>query len=238
MKCRVWLVTLVLCFAGASAVICSRKLARVQEAAERLAASTGQECLAVAVDVRKPETIVAGVASAMKKFGKIDILVNGERAVSCSVRLALFNMHGLVAGAAGNFLCPASALSFKAFRTVMEIDAHGTFNVIKAVFDACMKDHGGVVLNVTATLHYKGDRLQAHAGAAKAAIGTLLQTLVFVQAWCGSAGAARKVSEADVCPAPRAIRWLNAAPCKRLGCARHSSELRGTRTDCRHGRIP
>lgn len=75
-------------------------------------------------------------------------------------------------GAAGNFLCPAATMSANAFRTVMEIDALGTFNVTKAVFDASMQEHGGCVLNITATLHYKGDLLQAHAGAAKAAIGT------------------------------------------------------------------
>ena len=42
-------------------------------------------------------------------------------------------------GAAGNFLCPASNLSFNAFRTVMEIDAHGTYNVSKVVYDKFMK---------------------------------------------------------------------------------------------------
>ena len=41
--------------------------------------------------------------------------------------------------AAGNFLCPAAGLSFNAFRTVMDIDAIGTFNVTKVVFDQFMK---------------------------------------------------------------------------------------------------
>ena len=45
----------------------------------------------------------------------------------------------LLADAAGNFLCPAESLSFNAYRTVMDIDALGTFNVTKAVFDASMK---------------------------------------------------------------------------------------------------
>lgn len=42
-------------------------------------------------------------------------------------------------GAAGNFLCPAEGLSFNAFRTVMDIDAIGTFNTTKVVFDEYMK---------------------------------------------------------------------------------------------------
>lgn len=37
--------------------------------------------------------------------------------------------------AAGNFLCPASSLSFNAFKTVMEIDTMGTFNTSKVVYE-------------------------------------------------------------------------------------------------------
>ena len=33
------------------------------------------------------------------------------------------------------------------------------------------QDHGGVIVNITATLYYRGQVLQAHAGSAKAAIG-------------------------------------------------------------------
>jgi hypothetical protein len=38
-------------------------------------------------------------------------------------------------GAAGNFLCPAVSLSFNAFKTVMEIDTMGTFNVSKTAYE-------------------------------------------------------------------------------------------------------
>lgn len=46
-------------------------------------------------------------------------------------------LHLLVclAGAAGNFLCPASVLSFNAFRTVMDIDTMGTFNVSRVLYE-------------------------------------------------------------------------------------------------------
>ncbi|NXY00175.1 DECR2 reductase, partial [Centropus bengalensis] len=75
-------------------------------------------------------------------------------------------------GAAGNFLCPASALSFNAFKTVIDIDTIGTFNTSKVLFEKYFRDHGGVIVNITATLSYRGQALQVHAGAAKAAIGT------------------------------------------------------------------
>lgn len=43
--------------------------------------------------------------------------------------------------AAGNFLCPASALSFNAFKTVLEIDTMGTFNASKVVYEKWFKVH-------------------------------------------------------------------------------------------------
>lgn len=41
--------------------------------------------------------------------------------------------------AAGNFLCPASSLSFNAFKTVLEIDTMGTFNASKVVYEKWFK---------------------------------------------------------------------------------------------------
>ncbi|XP_072791734.1 peroxisomal 2,4-dienoyl-CoA reductase [(3E)-enoyl-CoA-producing] isoform X5 [Taeniopygia guttata] len=85
----------------------------------------------------------------LQEFKRIDILING---------------------AAGNFLCPASALSFNAFKTVIDIDTMGTFNTSKVLFEKYFRDHGGIIVNITATLSYRGQALQVHAGAAKAAI--------------------------------------------------------------------
>ncbi|KAJ8245791.1 hypothetical protein GJAV_G00260360 [Gymnothorax javanicus] len=133
---------------GCDAVIGSRNLEKLSEAAQKLRAATGRRCLALALDVRQPETISAAVEEALKEFGRIDILINN---------------------AAGNFLCPATSLSFNAFRTVMEIDTMGTFNTSKVVYEKWFKDHGGSIVNISATLGYKGQALQVHAGSAKAA---------------------------------------------------------------------
>ncbi|XP_033108711.1 peroxisomal 2,4-dienoyl-CoA reductase-like [Anneissia japonica] len=131
-------------------VILSRKLERVQKSSKKLEEATGQRCLAIQLDVRKPQDVLAAVDKALSYYGRIDIVVNG---------------------AAGNFLCPVESMSFNAFKTVIEIDTIGTFNVSKAVYDKYLKDHGGVIINISATLAYKGQMLQAHAGPAKAAIG-------------------------------------------------------------------
>uniref|UniRef100_A0A8B9MZX1 Peroxisomal 2,4-dienoyl-CoA reductase [(3E)-enoyl-CoA-producing] n=1 Tax=Accipiter nisus TaxID=211598 RepID=A0A8B9MZX1_9AVES len=82
-----------------------------------------------------------------------------------------------VGGAAGNFLCPASALSFNAFKTVIDIDTIGTFNTSKVLFEKYFRDHGGVIVNITATLSYRGQALQVHAGTAKAAIDAMTRHL-------------------------------------------------------------
>ncbi|XP_048870525.1 peroxisomal 2,4-dienoyl-CoA reductase [(3E)-enoyl-CoA-producing] isoform X2 [Brienomyrus brachyistius] len=133
---------------GCDTAIGSRNTERLSVASKKLMATTGRLCLPLVMDVRQPETIDAAVEETLKKFGRIDILINN---------------------AAGNFLCPATSLSFNAFKTVMEIDTIGTFNTSKVVYEKWMKDHGGSIVNISATLGYKGQVLQVHAGSAKAA---------------------------------------------------------------------
>ncbi|PNI19116.1 DECR2 isoform 11, partial [Pan troglodytes] len=73
------------------------RTSRLLQAARKLAGATGRRCLPLSMDVRAPPAVMAAVDQALKEFGRIDILIN------C---------------AAGNFLCPAGALSFNAFKTV------------------------------------------------------------------------------------------------------------------------
>uniref|UniRef100_A0A2K8DNE3 2,4-dienoyl-CoA reductase [(3E)-enoyl-CoA-producing] n=2 Tax=Chromera velia TaxID=505693 RepID=A0A2K8DNE3_9ALVE len=139
---------------GADTCIVSRKMPVLEEAAKELSQATGRQCLPVSADVRDDASLESAVQTALKKFGHIDILVNG---------------------AAGNFLCPLEKLSAKGFKTVMEIDAQGTFNASQAVYKLAFSKQreGGVIINISATLHYNGCLLQTHAGAAKAAIDAM-----------------------------------------------------------------
>ena len=95
--------------------------------------SEGIEAAQVRGDVRSEESCDDAVESAVQAFGKLDILVN------C---------------AAGNFLSPAEGLTSKGFRTVMEIDCIGTFNMSRAAFPY-LKEAGeavgdAVIINITA----------------------------------------------------------------------------------------
>ncbi|XP_068100320.1 peroxisomal 2,4-dienoyl-CoA reductase [(3E)-enoyl-CoA-producing] isoform X2 [Hyperolius riggenbachi] len=141
---------------GCDTVIVSRNQQRLNEAAEKLRTATGRRCLALVGDVRQPQTLISAVEEALRTFSRIDILINN---------------------AAGNFLCPASSLSFNAFKTVHEIDSMGTFNASKIVYEHYFRDHGGVIINISATLDYKGQVLQVHAGSAKAAIDAMTRHL-------------------------------------------------------------
>lgn len=133
---------------GCDTVIASRNLDKLKEAAKKLCAASGRRCLPLCIDVRQPQSIQAAVDDTLKEFGRVDVLINN---------------------AAGNFLCPASALSFNAFKTVLEIDTMGTFNTSKVLYEKWFKEHGGTIVNVSATLGYRGQALQVHAGSAKAA---------------------------------------------------------------------
>ncbi len=141
---------------GAQACIVGRSLERLQAASSSVRDATGRECIPVAADVRDGAAVEGAVETALRQFGRIDIVVNG---------------------AAGNFLAPASQLSYNGFKTVIDIDTIGTFNVSKAVFDRYLRQHGGNIINISATLHYGAVAGQIHAAAAKAAIDSITRTL-------------------------------------------------------------
>ncbi len=141
---------------GAKVAIMGRKAERLEAAAKELADDTGEECLATPGDVRDAARVEEALDATLSRFGRVDMVVNG---------------------AAGNFLCPASQLSYNAFRTVIDIDAVGTWNVCRAAFERTLRDHGGSILNISATLHYAATPLQTHASAAKAAVDSLTKSL-------------------------------------------------------------
>ncbi len=135
---------------GAKVCIVSRKLDVLEQTAKEIGA------IAVAADVRKPDELATAVKTVLDKFGKLTTLVNG---------------------AAGNFLAPAAALSPNAFKTVIDIDLLGTVNATKACAEALMACRDGLVLNISATLHYHGTPLQIHASAAKAGVDAVTKNL-------------------------------------------------------------
>ncbi len=141
---------------GADVCIVSRKHDVLDATAKQIGAATGRTPLAVAADVRQPDAVAHVIAATLDKFGKLDTIVNG---------------------AAGNFLAPAAGLSPNGFKTVIDIDLNGTFNMSRAAFEALSKAGDGFILNISATLHYHGTPLQIHASAAKAGVDAITKNL-------------------------------------------------------------
>ncbi len=188
---------------GADVCITSRKPEVLAQAAAELSAETGREVLAVAADVRDPDACARAVAATVDRFGSLDTLVNG---------------------AAGNFLAPAAALSSNGFSTVIDIDLKGTFNATRAAFEPLRTSGRGVILNISATLHYHGTPLQVHACAAKAGVDAMTRTIAVewgrfgIRAVCIAPGpiaeteGMRRLSSGD-----NAARAIAAIPAGRLG---------------------
>jgi len=106
----------------------SRSAERVERACGVLKRH-GSKVLGQSADVRDYAAISAALAAAFEAFGVIDVLVSG---------------------AAGNFPALALGMSANAFKTVVDIDLLGTYNVSKAAFDAWLGGHGGNIVNITA----------------------------------------------------------------------------------------
>ena len=139
---------------GVRVAIISRDEDRISAAATGLRAR-GIEAQGHTGDVRDPEAmqhIAAGVAA---KWGPLDIVVSG---------------------AAGNFFAPAASISSNGFRTVIEIDLIGTFNVLSAAWPHLRKP-GAAIVNISAPQAQRAMSQQAHVCSAKAGVDMLTRCL-------------------------------------------------------------
>src|SRR3546814_19460923 len=85
-------------------------------------------------------------------------------------------MDIVVSGAAGNFLAPALGMSANAFRTVVDIDLNGTFNVFRGSHDLLSRP-GASLVAITAGQAANAPELQAHASRPQAGTTQLLRLL-------------------------------------------------------------
>ncbi len=138
---------------GAKVAIMGRNLEKLQQACSELE-QQNIDCYAVQGDVRDPELCQNAIDQTIKHFGGLNILVNG---------------------AAGNFLCAPEDLSPNGFKTVIDIDLCGTFNMCHFAYPHLKGQ--GLILNISATLHYTGTPFQLHVSAAKAGIDALTLNL-------------------------------------------------------------
>ncbi|HWH82742.1 MAG TPA: SDR family oxidoreductase [Burkholderiaceae bacterium] len=145
---------------GAAVAIASRSQERVDLAVARLK-THGGEVEGYAADVRNAASIESALQRCHERFGDIDVLISG---------------------AAGNFVAPALGMSANGFRTVVDIDLNGTFNVLRSAH-AFLRKPGASIVNISAPQSFNPTKFQAHVCAAKAGVDML--TRVLAMEWGG-----------------------------------------------------
>jgi NAD(P)-dependent dehydrogenase (short-subunit alcohol dehydrogenase family) len=130
-------------------------LGRNPEKAANAAAEIGQGALGLTADVRDYAAIRGAMERVANELGALDIVISG---------------------AAGNFLAPAMGMSANAFRTVVDIDLNGTFNVFRGCYDL-LNTPGASLIAITAGQAVNASPLQIHACAAKAGINQAVRVL-------------------------------------------------------------
>lgn len=140
--------------AGASLMVLSRSADKVQAAVARLQAHGGA-VLGQQADVRQPDAVQAALAASHERFGPINVLVSG---------------------AAGNFLAPVDGMSPNGFKTVVDINLLGSFNVLK-LSHPFLRKPGASLISISASQSWVATPYQAHVCAAKAGVDMLTRVL-------------------------------------------------------------
>ncbi|CAI5726754.1 unnamed protein product [Peronospora destructor] len=195
---------------GAKVTVFGRRETALQNTMDimRQCGVSDDACMFVQGDVRSAENADNAVKQVMDRFGKLDVLVNS---------------------AAGNFLALAEKMSTNAFRTVMEIDTVGTFNMSRAAFESLKTSGDGRIVNITATLQLPATWYQVHASAAKAAVDSITRSLALEWGQFGicvtgvapgpiadTMGTAKLAGNVD--PEEREKSIANTIPVGRVGC--------------------
>jgi citronellol/citronellal dehydrogenase len=137
---------------GASVAICGRReepLARVRE-------EIGDDCLAVAADLREPEGVQRVVDAALERFGRLDVLVNN---------------------AGGQFSAPAEEISEKGWSAVERVTVDAVWSVTRAVATRALIPGGGGLVVFVGFSPLRGIPGFAHASAGRAAVANLASGL-------------------------------------------------------------
>ncbi len=140
--------------AGAKVALISRSADKIEAAAKTIT-DEGFDTIGMAADVRDYAAVEQALRQASERFGKIDIVLSG---------------------AAGNFVAPALGMSANGFKTVVDIDLIGTFNVLRASFEFLNRP-GASLISITAGQAVRPSMFQAHVCAAKAGINMLTKCL-------------------------------------------------------------
>ena len=121
---------------GARLVLTGRDLSAIEPVADQ-ARATGAEVLVVPCDMTQPAQTEALVATALKAFGCIDVLIN-------------------VAGGSGPIGKTGVQTTAEEFSQIVELNMTGCFNTIRAVLPSMMERKSGKIVNIGGTFGIRG----------------------------------------------------------------------------------
>jgi NAD(P)-dependent dehydrogenase (short-subunit alcohol dehydrogenase family) len=143
---------------GASVIITSRNIEKLEKVKTELEEKTGGSVLAVQCDVRNYSEVENVLAETLQKYGKVD---------------------GLLNNAAGNFISPTERLSANAFDTIIDIVLKGSKNCTLAFGKHWIKTKQpkSTILNIVTTYAWTGSAYVVPSATAKAGVLAMTRSL-------------------------------------------------------------
>ncbi len=130
---------------GAKVVVADIDFAAAETAVANIKAKGG-DALAVKVDVVNKESVAQMVEQTMKKYGRIDVLINNA---------------GIIMDA------QLSKMTDEQFNRVIDINLRGVYNCAKAVVDIMIAQGSGVIINASSIVGLYGNFGQTNYAATK-----------------------------------------------------------------------
>ncbi len=143
---------------GASILLNVRSNRAEADAVAREVETVGVKAAVHVGDVAKAEDVQAMADSAVKHFGRIDILVNN---------------------AALRREKPFAEMSYAEWREIMDVTLDGPFHCVKACLPALRKSGAGTIVNIGGLSAHTGARNRAHVVTAKAGVVGFTRALAY-----------------------------------------------------------
>lgn len=143
---------------GANVVIASRNSENLKPTAREIEA-LGAECLAVTTNVRELDQVDALVEQSLARFTHVDFLINN---------------------AGGQFPARPTDISDRGWRSVIDLNLNGTWNLCSRLGPRMVKRGTGAIVNIVHIYSFdRGAPPFAHSGAARAGVVSLTRTLAY-----------------------------------------------------------
>ena len=134
---------------GANVVVADLQEEKAETTAKAIVANTGQQAIAVQVDVADSASAKAMIDRAIAEFGHIDILVNNAGTTRDNLIMRMKEAD---------------------WDLVLNVNLKGAFNCSKAAIRSMMKQHYGRIINITSVSGLAGQAGQTNYSSSKAGL--------------------------------------------------------------------